>query len=141
MPLGRSNGSGGAAYVPSVNRRHGVRERVDEARHQGNRIGIRTPVLGELGSGIARGVSRDRNLHRPRLAVSRLVVWPDTNEAAEQFGRVFVELRRIGRPRPQIDNMAAAIAFSLGNCTVVTKHTDLSAVPGLEVENWVPSAT
>ncbi len=73
--------------------------------------------------------------------MSRLVVWPDTNEAAEQFGRVFVELRRIGRPRPQIDNMAAAIAFSLGNCTVVTKHTDLSAVPGLEVENWVPSAT
>jgi tRNA(fMet)-specific endonuclease VapC len=36
----------------------------------------------------------------------------------------------------QIDIMIAAIAISLGNCTVVTADTDLSAVPGLPVENW-----
>ena len=30
----------------------------------------------------------------------------------------------------------AAIAFALGNCTVVTKDGDLSAVPGLQLENW-----
>ena len=73
------------------------------------------------------------------LALSRLVVWPYTNEAAEQFGRVFAELRRIGRPMRQIDIMVAAIAFSLGNCTVVSKDSDLSAVPGLRVENWATS--
>jgi tRNA(fMet)-specific endonuclease VapC len=32
--------------------------------------------------------------------------------------------------------MIAAIALSLGNCTVVTNDADLTAVPGLEVENW-----
>jgi tRNA(fMet)-specific endonuclease VapC len=66
-----------------------------------------------------------------------LVVWPYTKEAAEQFGRVFAELRRIGRPMQQIDIMVAAVAFSLGNCVVVTSDTDLPAIPGLAVENWV----
>lgn len=35
-----------------------------------------------------------------------------------------------------IDVMLAAIAFSLGNCTVVTTDSDLTAVPGLAVESW-----
>ena len=119
-----------------IGRNAKVVQRVDGARHAGNRIGICTPVLGELWSGVEGSISRDRNLHRLRLALSRLVVWPYTNEAAEQFGPVFAELRRIGRPMQQIDIMVAAIAFALGNCTVVSKDTDLAAIPGLEVENW-----
>jgi len=35
-----------------------------------------------------------------------------------------------------VDVQLAAIAFALGYCTVVTKDSDLSAVPGLQVENW-----
>ena len=119
-----------------IGRNAKVVQRVDDTRRAGNRIGICTPVLGELWSGVEGSISRDRNLHRLRLALSRLVVWPYTNEAAEQFGRVFAELRRIGRPMQQIDIMVAAIAFALGNCTVVSKDTDLAAIPGLEVENW-----
>lgn len=119
-----------------INRHQGVRQRLDAERHQGNRIGICTPVLGELWSGVEGSASRDRNLQRLRLALSRLVVWPYTNDAAEQFGKVFAELRRIGRPMQQIDIMIAAIAFTLGNCTVVSADTDLAAVPALKVENW-----
>ena len=119
-----------------IGRNAKVVQRVDGARHAGNRIGICTSVLGELWSGVEGSISHDRNLHRLRLALSRLVVWPYTNEAAEQFGPVFAELRRIGRPMQQIDIMVAAIAFALGNCTVVSKDTDLAATPGLVVENW-----
>ena len=36
-----------------------------------------------------------------------------------------------------IDLQIAAIALSLGDCTVVSTDTDLSAVPGLSVESWV----
>jgi tRNA(fMet)-specific endonuclease VapC len=36
----------------------------------------------------------------------------------------------------QIDIQVAAIALSLGNCTVVSSDSDLAAVPGLTVENW-----
>jgi tRNA(fMet)-specific endonuclease VapC len=120
-----------------INHRNGVRERADIARKEGIRIGICTPVLGELWSDVEGSVSRDRNLRRLQHALSRLVVWPYTNEAAGEFGRVFAELRRIGRPMQQIDIMIAAIAFSLGQCTVVTTDTDLTAVPGLTVVNWI----
>jgi tRNA(fMet)-specific endonuclease VapC len=119
-----------------INRRDGVLQRVDAARRDGDRIGICTPVLGELWSGVEGSLSRDRNLQRLRLALSRLVVWPYTSEAAEEYGRVFSELRRIGRPMQQVDIMIAAIALSLGNCTVVTTDSDLGAVPGLITENW-----
>jgi tRNA(fMet)-specific endonuclease VapC len=36
----------------------------------------------------------------------------------------------------QIDIQIAAIALSLGNCTV-SADSDLAAVPGLTVEDWM----
>lgn len=36
-----------------------------------------------------------------------------------------------------IDMMIAAIARTLGKCVVVTTDSDLLAIPGLAVENWV----
>jgi tRNA(fMet)-specific endonuclease VapC len=119
-----------------INNRKGVLERATAARHDGHRIGICTPVLGELWSGVEGSVSRERNLQRLKTALSRLVVWPFENQAAAEFGRVFSELRRLGRPIQQIDIQIAAIAFSLGNCTVVSSDSDLTTVPGLTVENW-----
>jgi tRNA(fMet)-specific endonuclease VapC len=68
-------------------------------------------------------------------------VWSYTTEAAAEFGGVFAELRRIGRPMQRIDIMIAAIALSLGNCLVVSDDTDLTAVPGLAVESWTDAAT
>jgi tRNA(fMet)-specific endonuclease VapC len=32
----------------------------------------------------------------------------------------------------------AAVALTLGDCTVVTSDTDLAAVPGLVLESWAP---
>jgi tRNA(fMet)-specific endonuclease VapC len=120
-----------------INRCHGILERVDPERHAGSRIGICTPVLGELWSGIEGSVSRDRNLQRLRHALSRLMVWPYTNEAAEQLWRIFAELRRMGRAMQQTYIMIAAISMSLRNCTIVTTDSDLSSVPRVTVENWV----
>jgi len=94
------------------------------------------PVLGELWSGIEGSISRDRNAQRLFQALSRLVVWPYSNDAAAEFGRLFAELRRLGGPIQQIDIQIAAIAIRLGNCTVVSSDADLAAVPGLAVENW-----
>ena len=60
--------------------------------------------------------------------------------AAFEYGRLAFELKTIGRPMGQNDIMIAAIALSLGNTTVVTMDTDLSAVPGLTVENWADAS-
>ncbi len=119
-----------------VIRREAILERANAERRQGNRIGICVPVLGELWSGAEGSASRDRNAQRLRLALSHLLVWPYTNEAAGEFGRIFAELRRMGRPMQQVDIQVAAIAMSLGNCTVVTTDSDLAAIQGLVVEQW-----
>lgn len=37
--------------------------------------------------------------------------------------------------------MIAAIARSLGNCTVVTMDSDLARVPGLTLEDWTADKT
>jgi tRNA(fMet)-specific endonuclease VapC len=119
-----------------INRRRGVYERAREARTQGHRIGITTPVLGELWYGIESSDTRARNAGRLERHLAHLTIWPHDVAAAEEFGRLFAELRRLGRPMQQIDVQIAAVALSLGNCTVVTKDSDLSAIPGLDVEDW-----
>ena len=112
--------------------RAGVRQRAIAERKNGHRIGICVPVLGELWSGVECSSSRERNLVSLRRALATLLIWPFTNEAAEEYGRIFAELRRAGRPIQQI----GAIARTLPHCVVVSKDSDLSAIPGLTIENW-----
>jgi tRNA(fMet)-specific endonuclease VapC len=119
-----------------INHRHGVFERAREEVARGNRIGICVPVLGELFYGVELSETRERNLQRLRHALSTLTVWPYTEAAAAEFGRLAAELRRIGRPMQSIDIQIAAIAMTLGKTIVVTGDTDLASVPGLDVENW-----
>ncbi len=108
---------------------------------RGNPVGVGIPVLAELAYGVEQSVSRDRNMQRLRKALSALRVWPFDDGAAFEYGRVAAELRRIGRPMQQIDIQVAAIAFVLGNGTVVSGDSDLRAIPGLTVEDWGSDAT
>jgi tRNA(fMet)-specific endonuclease VapC len=117
-------------------RRHGVYERAKNEVQRGNRIGICGPVLGELWYGVELSATRDENVKRLRRMLPDLIVWPFDVPAAEEFGRLAAELRRIGRPMGKIDIQVAAIALSMGNTTVVSADSDLAAVPGLTVENW-----
>lgn len=119
-----------------LNRRPKVfgRARVEVAA--GNQLGICTPVLGELVYGVEYSSTRAANWKRLRVGLKAWTIWPYTEAAAEQYGRLAAELRRIGRPMQQIDIQLAAIALILKNCTVVSADSDLLAVPGLAVENW-----
>jgi tRNA(fMet)-specific endonuclease VapC len=117
-------------------KRRGVQERVEAARKAGGKIGICTPVLGEIAGGLEYSDSREASWEIARRRLGKLLCWPYEKPAALEYGRLFAELRRIGRPMQQIDIQIAAIAFTLGNCTVVTGDSDLAAIPGLTVENW-----
>jgi tRNA(fMet)-specific endonuclease VapC len=103
---------------------------------RGNPVGIGVSVLAELVYGVEQSVSRDRNMRTLSKALATWKVWPFDNKAAFEYGRIAAELRRIGRPMQQIDIQIAAIAFALGNCTVVSADSDLKVIPGLSVENW-----
>ncbi|SRR5216683_6984613 len=120
-----------------INHRRGVDQRVRQAQNQGDRMGTCMPVIGELFFGVEASATRDVNLKRLTRALSRIVCWPFDRQAAEEYGRLAAHLKRIGRNMQQIDIQIAAIARTLGNCTVVSSDTDLAAVPGLTVENWV----
>ena len=65
--------------------------------------------------------------------------WPFDREAALKYGWLAAELKRSGRAMQQLDIAIAAIALTLGNCVVVSKDSDLRAVPGLTVEDWSQS--
>ena len=119
-----------------IDRRRGVYERARQEVSKGNRVGIGMPVLAELVYGIELSKSRDRNMQSLRTALPAWRIWPFDETAAFAYGRLAAELRRLGRPMQVVDIMVAAIALSLGNCTVVSADSDLAAVPGLAVENW-----
>ncbi len=95
------------------------------------------PVVAELFYGMEFSSTRDENLRRLRRALSGLICWPFDRAAAEEYGRLAAQLRRVGRPMQTMDIMIAAIALSLGDCAVVSADSDLAAVPGLTVENWL----
>lgn len=119
-----------------INGRNQVRQRAKDEIARGSRVGICVPVLAELYYGAEWSRDPRRTMRLLLRALPTWRVWPLTNGAAAEYGRLRAELDRIGRPMQQIDVLIAAVAFALGNCTVVTSDSDLSAVPGLVVENW-----
>ena len=124
------------AVTSLINHRDPLIRRIRAARLSGGRIGTCEPVVAELCYGLELSQSRDLNFVRLRRALSGLSCWPLDRPASEQYGRIAADLRRRGRPMQVVDMMLAAIAMSLGDCTVVTSDSDLFAVPGLSVENW-----
>ncbi len=122
--------------------RSGVAVRAKAEMAKGFRVGVALPTVGELFAGAENSQSREANRVKLIRNVVDLVQWPFDRAAAEEFGRLFAFLKRNGRLIQQIDIQIAAIAISLGNCTVVTKDSDFAMIPGLTLENWSkPPAT
>jgi tRNA(fMet)-specific endonuclease VapC len=120
-----------------LDHRHGVDEKVRQIRRRGEVLGTCFPVVAELSFGAEFSVSRDLNRARLIRGLSRIRCWPFDRPAAEEDGRIAAHLKRTDRPMQQIDMMIAAIALTLGRCTVVTADSDFAAVPWPQIENWV----
>jgi tRNA(fMet)-specific endonuclease VapC len=119
-----------------INGRLGVPENFLRETQQGGRVGIPTVALGELWGGIEYSTTRQRNRELAMKQLARLTVWPFDREAAEEFGRIYAELRSKGRPIQQIDMQIAAVALTLGNAVVVTKDSDFLAIDRLQIVDW-----
>ena len=124
------------ALADLIYRRRGVYQRATTEQKRGAKIGSCSPVMGELYFGVENSSSRDENLVTLETGSRALRIWPYRIEEARLFGRLRAMLKKMGRPMQVVDIQLAAVAFSLGNCTVVTSDSDLSAIPGLSVENW-----
>ena len=124
------------AVADCIFQRRAVDQRAMQARREGHLIGTALPDVAEMLGGIEFSATRERNLLILNRKLSLFRLWPFTLDVAREYGRLFAELRRIGRPMQVIDMMVAATARTLTNCIVVTTDSDLSAVPGLKVEDW-----
>ncbi len=119
-----------------IDRRESLATRSRDARRRGDRIGTCEPVVAELFYGLALSSSRDENRLRLGRALSQITTCPFDRRAAMAYG-VAADLRRRGRPMQAIDIMLAAVAMTIDDCVVITTDSDLSAVPGLPVANWM----
>jgi tRNA(fMet)-specific endonuclease VapC len=117
-------------------RKRCVFERAQSETAKGNRVGIAGPVLAELAFRAEGSPQREKNLRILQQALDVWRLWLPDAKASFEYGRIAFALKAVGRPIGQNDIMIAAIALTLGNCTVVTMDSDLSAIPGLAVENW-----
>jgi tRNA(fMet)-specific endonuclease VapC len=117
-------------------RRRNVYERVREARLTGAKVGIGIPTLGEVIGGLEASTSRAESWEVAHRSLGQFVHWPFDEEAAYEYGRIFAELKRIGRIIQQIDMQNAAIVRVKRNCILVTYDNDFSAIAGLTIEDW-----
>ena len=81
-----------------VNDRLGVRGRVIDAFERGDRVGICTPVYGELVAGVEGSVDPTRFRSLLEHNLRQLRHWPFEKPAGAEFGRLMAELRKKGRP-------------------------------------------
>jgi tRNA(fMet)-specific endonuclease VapC len=119
-----------------IKRRPQVRQRALQRKRLADVLGICTPILGELYFGIELSTNPVKRRTALLRALPDWKVWPYTEAAAEEFGRLYALLKQRGRPMQAIDVQIAAIALTLGNCTIVTKDSDFKAIPGLTLEDW-----
>lgn len=89
-------------------------------------------VLGELYGGFASGrrERENRQALEEFLEEPFAAVLPTTRQVAEQYGRVYGSLRRMGRPVPVNDMWIAAATLDCGG-HLLTFDSDFSVIPGL----------
>ncbi len=99
-------------------------------------IGVNSVVLGELYSGFAAGERDVENRQELKrfLDSPRVILLPITENTAEYYARVYVDLRRKGRPIPTNDMWVVASALQHG-LAVFTYDHHFGAVDGLIVGN------
>ncbi len=85
------------AFTDYVNKREPTFSRADATVHQGGRLGISPPILGEMYFGIAASVSPKKTMRGLVRAFRAFSVWPFDESAAQEYGRIAALLKGVGR--------------------------------------------
>lgn len=93
------------------------------------------PSVGELWFMVWNSSQVAKNRKHLEDLLDSMTVWEFDADAAREFGRIRTELRRQGRPIPQIDVQIAAIA-RINDATLLTADRHFADVSGLRIQNW-----
>ena len=93
-------------------------------------------VLGEMKAGFQGGTQRHRNeaLLQRFLAKATVSVLLPSRETAEQYARIFVQLKRAGTPAPDNDLWIAALALE-HDLTLITRDRHFERIAQLPLES------
>ena len=117
-----------------------VRDRIEQERRAGARIGTCVPVLCELEVGI-RQLGRQQEVRRDlKSLMTQVRVWPIDPSIVASYGEIYLDLRRRGRVLSSVDIMLAALARTMG-LTLLTTDRDFEALPSIRTEDWTVAAT
>jgi tRNA(fMet)-specific endonuclease VapC len=75
------------------------------------------------------------NTNDLRRVLQDLRLWEFDLAAATEFGRIKSELRRVGRPIPDVDVQIAAVARCNG-LSLLSADAHFASIAGLTVEDW-----
>lgn len=101
-------------------------------------IGVCSVVAAELAYGVAKSQSA-RNRSALEMFLAPLEVLPFDQAAVWAYGELRASLEREGQPIGALNTMIAAHALSLDAPLVTNNTREFARVPGLRLENWVPS--
>jgi len=110
---------------------------LDEFEDKGAECYIATLVLAELYKGVYCSTRVAQNLAKLENLLSVLAVVPFDEAAAEDFGKIQGELRRLGKPTGELDAIIAAVARSRGDIVVTDNTRHFENIPNLQLENWL----
>lgn len=102
-------------------------------------IGLCSVVAAELAYGVAKSGSV-RNRRALDLFLAPLTILPFDEAALWAYGELRAELERRGTPIGALDTLIAAHALSLQATLVTNNLSEFLRVPGLQLDNWVPSS-
>ena len=102
-------------------------------------IGLCSVVAAELAYGVAKSGSA-RNREALDLFLAPLAILPFDEAALWCYGDLRADLERQGTPIGALDTLIAAHALSLQATLVTNNLKEFERVPGLLLDNWVPSA-
>lgn len=112
----------------------GVLAKMRENYNRG--IAISSITLAELEYGVYASASRERNTVALLKFLSVVEVLPFGSGAAEEYGIIRAELRKMGTPIGAMDMLIAAHAKA-EKLTVVTHNTrEFERIEGLQLEDW-----
>jgi tRNA(fMet)-specific endonuclease VapC len=94
-------------------------------------------VVAELYKGVFCSKRIEENLRTLTEFIALLDILPFDSFAAEEFGKIQAELRKLSRPTGDFDALIAAVARSRGDILVTNNTRDFQNIPELQLEDWL----
>ena len=98
---------------------------------------LSTIVIAELYKGAYYSQRIQQNLNTIEQFISLMLIVEFDRSAAEEFGKIQGELKRIGKPTGELDAIIGAVARSHQDILVTDNTRHFINIPNLQLENWL----